>query len=95
MINAVLPQFGCVMAATPESDENGMPKTLGAINGEVPNRIGPVEKTVVTIPVDDVDAALKKIKQLGGKMAQPKMLPPLTLAILRERAGALRPIPML
>jgi predicted enzyme related to lactoylglutathione lyase len=42
MINA-LPQFDYAMAATTESDENGMPKMPGAINGGMPKRGGPVE----------------------------------------------------
>ena len=72
MINA-MPEFDYAMAGTTESDENGMPKMPGAINGGMPKRGGPVEHTVVTIRVDDVDAALKKIEQLGGKTVQSKM----------------------
>lgn len=69
----VMPDFDYAMAGTTESDENGMPKKAGAINGGMPKRGKPVEHTVVTIQVEDVDAALKKIEQLGGKTVQKSM----------------------
>jgi uncharacterized protein len=72
IINA-MPEFDYAMAGTTESDENGMPKNPSAINGGLPKRGGPVQHTVVTIHVDDVDAALKKIELLDGKTVQSKM----------------------
>ena len=50
-----------------------MPKEPGAINGGLPKRGKPVEHTVVTVNVEDIDAALKNIEGLGGKTVQKKM----------------------
>jgi predicted enzyme related to lactoylglutathione lyase len=71
-INTV-PEFDYSMAGTTPSNEQGMPSQPGAINGGLPKRGGPVEHVVVTVQVDDIDAALKKIEQLGGKTVQKKM----------------------
>ena len=60
------------MVGTTETSEEGMPKEAGAINGGMPKRGGPVKHTVVTISVEDIDASLKKIQELGGKTVQPK-----------------------
>ena len=68
-----MPDFDYTMVGTAESNEQGMPKEPGAINGGMGKRGGPLEHTVVTISVLDIDAALKKIEQLGGKTVQAKM----------------------
>jgi uncharacterized protein len=72
MMNTV-PNFDYTMVGTTDSTEEGMPKEPGAINGGMPMRGKPVEHTVVTIRVDDIDSALRRIEQLGGKTVQPKM----------------------
>jgi len=60
------------MASTAESDERGVPKKPGAINGGLAPRGGTVKGTVVTIAVGDIDASLKKIEKAGGKTLQKK-----------------------
>jgi uncharacterized protein len=65
-------EFDYSMVGTTPSDDQGMPKQPGAINGGMPKRGMPVEHTVVTIHVDDIDSALKRIEQLGGKTVTPK-----------------------
>jgi predicted enzyme related to lactoylglutathione lyase len=61
------------MLGTTMSDENGMPKQPGAINGGLGKRGGPLTHPVVTVMVSDVNAALAKIESLGGKTVAPKM----------------------
>lgn len=72
-INPV-PQMDYTMVGTTPSDENGMPKEAGAINGGMPKReMLPSKSTVVTIQVDDIDAAFRTIEQNGGKAVGKKM----------------------
>jgi predicted enzyme related to lactoylglutathione lyase len=60
------------MVGTGPSDERGMPKNMGVINGGMMKRQEPVKSTVVTIRVDDLDAATKKVEKLGGKVVRKK-----------------------
>lgn len=60
------------LASTAESDERGMPKNPGAINGGLGPRKGALKSVVVTVMVDDIDAALKRIEKGGGKTVQKK-----------------------
>jgi uncharacterized protein len=62
-----MPELDYTMVSTTEGDANGMPKNPGAINGGMPKRGGPVESTVVTVNVKDIDSALNNIEKLGGK----------------------------
>ncbi len=68
-----MPGWEYLMLGTAPSDENGMPKEPGAINGGMPKRGGPVQHPVVTINVQNIEAALEKIEKLGGKTVQKKM----------------------
>jgi uncharacterized protein len=68
-----MPDFDYTMVGTTETNDEGMPKEPGAINGGMAKRGGPIEHIVVTISVQDIDVALKKIEQLGGKTVQGKM----------------------
>ena len=61
------------MISTTPSDENGMPKKAGAINGGMPMRNDMVKATVVTIDVKSIDDAIVKIEKLGGKRFGDKM----------------------
>ena len=59
------------MLGTAESDENGMPKNPGAINGGMGKREGPLKSIVVTINVDDIDKALQKVeKARAGRLSR-------------------------
>lgn len=57
---------------TTESGPDGMPTTPGAINGGLFRRDGALTSPVVTIDVDDIEAALAKVGELGGKTVTPK-----------------------
>lgn len=58
----------CVLVATAESDENGNPKTPGAINGGFFPRTDDNAAPSVVIAVDDVNAHVKKVAEAGGKI---------------------------
>jgi len=68
-----MPEFDYAMIGTAESNEMGMPKEAGRINGGMPKRGDPVQHVVVTIGVENIDSALDRIEKLGGKTVQKKM----------------------
>jgi hypothetical protein len=53
-------------------DENGNLTESGSINGGMIPRHEPVSGPVVTVDVDDIDAALAQIEKLGGKAVMGK-----------------------
>jgi predicted enzyme related to lactoylglutathione lyase len=55
-----------VLATTTETDENHMIKTPGHINGGFYEKTGPDQHTRITIAVDDIRAAMKKVEEAGG-----------------------------
>ncbi|MBO0888100.1 VOC family protein [Candidatus Bathyarchaeota archaeon] len=58
---------------TTETDQQTrMPKAVGAINGGLTKRNNEVKSTVITVDVQDIDAALKNIEKLGGRTVQKK-----------------------
>ncbi len=67
-----------VVVSTTETDDNGRPKTPGAINGgfyqktEDPNTNHPS----VVIAVDDINESIQKVKKAGGKvLGEPTQIP--------------------
>ena len=62
-----MPEMEYVMVGTTESDENGMPKQPGAINGGMMKRQDPLKHPVVTIDVESIDRALADVKRTAGK----------------------------
>lgn len=68
-----MPDFEYTMVSTTPSDEMGMPRQPGSINGGMPKRGMGVDHTVVTIRVDSIESSLQKIENLGGKTVVPKM----------------------
>lgn len=67
-----------VTASTTETDQNGMPTTPGAINGGFFPRTpeGPAQYPSVVIAVDDIHAAMKKVKDAGGEvLGEPMEIP--------------------
>jgi predicted enzyme related to lactoylglutathione lyase len=63
------PEMGnFVLAYTTETDENRVPKKIGAINGGFFEKTEPDQHTKVTILVDDIREAMKKIEAAGGKV---------------------------
>ena len=73
MTDAEMPDMEYVMVGTTESDENGMPKEPGSINGGMLKREDPVRHPVVTIDVESMDDALAKVKKNGGQVVREKM----------------------
>jgi hypothetical protein len=67
-----VPEVDYTMVGTTESDENGMPKHPGSINGGLLQRQAPVKHPVFTIMVDDIDKVAKTIEKNGGKILQKK-----------------------
>jgi uncharacterized protein len=67
-----MPEMDYTMVNTGTTDEKGMPKEAGYINGGIGKRGGPLEHPVVTIIVDDLSAAIKKVEKNGGKIIQAK-----------------------
>ena len=67
-----LPEMDYTMVETGPVDDKRMPKEPGYIGGGIGKRGGPLEHPVVTIVVDELSAAIKKIEKNGGKIVQPK-----------------------
>jgi uncharacterized protein len=59
-------------AQTVAIDEKMRPKEPGAINGGLMNRSSDTPGPVITIQVDSIDEALKKIEAGGGSTIQPR-----------------------
>lgn len=58
-----------VLAFTIETDEKTrMPKRIGAINGGFYNKTKPDQNIKLTILVDDIREAMKKVETAGGKV---------------------------
>ncbi|MGA2239608.1 MAG: VOC family protein [Candidatus Bathyarchaeia archaeon] len=68
-----VPEMEYVMLGTTESDENGMPKQPGAINGGMMKRQDSLKHPVVTIDVENIDDALAKVKKNGGQVVREKL----------------------
>ena len=59
-------------AQTVAVDEKMQPKEPGAINGGIMKRTSDTPTPVITIQVDSIDEALKKIEAGGGSTVQPR-----------------------
>jgi predicted enzyme related to lactoylglutathione lyase len=57
-----------VVVQTTETDEDGMIKNPGAINGGIYPKTKPEQGIHVVISVDDIHEHMKKIEEAGGKM---------------------------
>jgi len=64
-VNA-MPGMPYTIVSTTETDERGRPTMPGAINGGMMRREEPLTGPMITIEVDDIDAALKQVEALGG-----------------------------
>lgn len=67
-----VPEMDYSMVHTAHTDEKGMLKERGVINGGMMKRTPKVKHPVITIVVDDIDEALRKVKRLGGKITVKK-----------------------
>jgi predicted enzyme related to lactoylglutathione lyase len=59
-------------ATTVPVGENRLPKEPGAINGGIMKRTADQATPIITIQVDSIDEALKKIEAGGGSTVQPR-----------------------
>ncbi len=67
------PDMEYIIVRTTEVDENRMPIEPGAINGGMMKREKPITSPVITIAVENIDEAMKKVKKMGGKVVREKM----------------------
>ncbi|HWH00376.1 MAG TPA: VOC family protein [Pilimelia sp.] len=63
-----MPQMSYTLVTTTPSGDAG-PMEPGAINGGMLARQGPIQSPVIVIEVSDIDAALARVEQLGGRTA--------------------------
>jgi predicted enzyme related to lactoylglutathione lyase len=61
------------MATTGETDEKGMLKQPGEINGAIMQKTDDVQSTIVTLEVDSIDDYLAKIVKMGGRVQMEKV----------------------
>ncbi|MDI3211384.1 VOC family protein [Arthrobacter sp. AL12] len=69
----VLPELDYSLAMTTPLDEQGRPAVPGSINGGLFRRTGQLTAPVVTVDVEDIDAALQQIVAQGGSVHREKM----------------------
>lgn len=60
------------MVHTQQTDEKGMPKEVGAINGGFYKKTSSEDAPVIVIEVPSIDLYAKKIEKAGGKVVMPK-----------------------
>ena len=61
-----MPDLSYTIVSTGPTDDQGRPTEPGGINGGMMKREAPVSAPVITLDVEDMDAALAKIESLGG-----------------------------
>ena len=91
-----------VLATTTASDANGRPTTPGAINGGFfPKKPDwPMQHPSVVVGVDDIKAAMGKVKAAGGSvLGEPMDIPGVGTYVSfvdteGNRASLLQPVPM-
>ena len=69
---SAMPELSYAMLMTTPTDEAGMPSVPGSINGGMFRREGELTSPLITVDVEDIDAALEKISTLGGSTVQAK-----------------------
>ena len=68
-----VPEMEYILIGTTQVDENGMPTEAGGINGGMMKRQSPLNSPVITIDVQNMEDAMIKVKQMGGKIIREKM----------------------
>ena len=68
-----MPDLEYAFAITSPVDDNGRPTQPGMINGGMFARTPDLKSPVVTINVDDIDAAVARITELGGAQLGEKL----------------------
>lgn len=67
------PEMEYIMVGTTPVDENHMPTEPGSINGGMMKREDFFTSPVITINVENIDDAMKKVKKMGGEVIRGKM----------------------
>ena len=67
-----MPGTNYTMVSTGPTTENVGPSEPGYIGGGLTVRSELLQGPVITVDVDDIDAALAKVEQLGGKTVRPR-----------------------
>lgn len=67
-----IPEANYTLVSTGPTGEQG-PTESGFVNGGMMSRQAPTDKPVITVDVDDIDAALEKIGSLGGAKVADKI----------------------
>ena len=67
-----VPGMDYTMVRTVAVDERQMPTEPGAINGGMMQRTAETPNPVITIDVDSIDDALKRIEAAGGSTVRPR-----------------------
>jgi predicted enzyme related to lactoylglutathione lyase len=68
-----MPDMGYTLVSTGPATPDGRPSEPGHINGGIMRRQDPYEHPIITIGVDDIDAALQKVGELGGSTVRERM----------------------
>ena len=68
-----MPEMGYNMVSTGPTSDQGMPTEPGFIGGGMLQRQAPVTTPVITLQVDDIDAALVAVEKHGGAALGEKM----------------------
>lgn len=72
----VIPEMDYSLAITAPVNDQGAPAEPGSINGGIFRRGDILRAPVVTIDVEDIDAALEQIARLGGETVRGRMAVP-------------------
>jgi predicted enzyme related to lactoylglutathione lyase len=67
-----MPDMGYTMVSTGPTAEQGPPLEPGYIGGGMMQRADFAQGPIITVDVDDIDAALAKVEELGGKTVRPR-----------------------
>lgn len=68
----VIPEMSYTLVSTGPTSEQGPPSEAGFINGGMLQREAPFRSPVITIDVEDIDAALEQVTTLGGTTVSTK-----------------------
>ena len=66
-----MPEMGYTMVSTGPMGDQG-PAESGYIGGGMMQRSEPSQGPIITVDVDDIDATLAKVEELGGKIVRPR-----------------------
>ena len=67
-----VPEMNYTIIHTVDVDNKFMPKEVGAINGGMMKKTNEIKNPVITINVKNIDEAMNKIKEHGGKIIMDK-----------------------